>query len=263
MQQETPAGHPSLDSPATSQGPLWPKRLEQLSRTLRHPQNNSQQDRDREAAWFLLNASISKYLRIHLSRLGKASPEDLEDIASQKSLDLLRRIESGSWEMTGRTDGEIMGFLSKAARNGLLDHLREKRRRIEPVDEDRPEWDVGPDTLENAVRTMSPIDPPDIQVERNEFAAALRECAEQLSDRSRKIWFFRVFCGLSSREIACHPEVSLKASHVDVLLQRTRIMIRDCMRQKGHHPQEIPPGTFVELWKAFRLEEILNPGVGE
>jgi DNA-directed RNA polymerase specialized sigma24 family protein len=142
------------------------------------------------------------------------------------------------------------------ARNGLVDLLREQGRRVEPADEGRPEWDV---TAEGRRRQVSMLDAPDNLAERREFASALRCCAEGLNPRMRLVWIFRVFAGLSSKEIASHPEVHLKASHVDVLLQRSRDAIRACMSQKGHDPSEIPPGTFIELWKAFRLEEVRAP----
>ena len=203
-------------------------------------------------AWLLLNASISRYLGIHTTRLGTVSREDLEDIASQKSLEILRRIDMGTWELSERIPSKVTGFLSMVARNGLVDLLREQGRRVEPADEARPEWDV---TEEGQGRQVSMADPPDNLAERKEFAAALRACAEKLNPRLRSIWIFRVFAGMSSKEIASHPEVRLKASHVDVLLQRSRDAVRDCMSHKGHDPSEMPPGTFIELWKAFRFDE--------
>ena len=59
----------------------------------------------------------------------------------------------------------------------------------------------------------------------------------------------------STKEIAAHPLVSLKAGHVNVLLHRAREAMRTCMRSKGHEPRDMPVGTFVELWKACRLDE--------
>ena len=59
---------------------------------------------------------------------------------------------------------------------------------------------------------------------------------------------------MPSKDIAVHPELCLKASYVDVLLQRVRQAIRDCMLRKGFEAQDMPPGTFAELWGAFRLE---------
>jgi hypothetical protein len=60
---------------------------------------------------------------------------------------------------------------------------------------------------------------------------------------------------MSSKRIAVHPEILLKPGHVDVLLQRARKAIRDCMTKKHQDPEEIPPGAFAEIWAAFEAEE--------
>jgi len=229
--------------------PKWPLRLAELAGEIQSPPSLATLDAARAEAWELLNFSISKYLRIHSTRLGAVSREDFEDIAAEKSLDLLRKVESGAWDLSHRPAADIRGFLSKVARNGLVDALREAGRRVEPADEDRPEWEIG---VTGEEITMSATEAPDIRVEQKEFAGALRRCAENLNPRSRLVWFFRVFLSLSSKEIAAHPEVRLKVTHVDVLLQRAREGIRECMKTRGFDPQDMPPGVFVELWAAFR-----------
>lgn len=96
---------------------------------------------------------------------------------------------------------------------------------------------------------------PDNLVERREFTAALRRCAAELDTRSRRIWFLRILCEMSSKKIATHPQVSLGVNHVDVLLYRARRMIRECMSTKGFEPGDMPPGTFIELWMSCGLDE--------
>lgn len=238
-------------SATRSQGPRWPARLKDLCLALGSARDGPEREDARGEIWLLLNSSILQYLQFHTARLGKASREDREDIAAQKALGLMSRLEEGLWDVSDRTPSEITGFLSKVARNGLVDLLRETGRRVEPKEDDRPEWDVGGSSQES---TVNRADSPDIQVERKEFASELRRCAEQLSPRSRLVWFFRVFLEMSTKEIAAHPEVGLKTGHVDVLMQRARDAIRDCMHRKGYEPHDMPPGTFVELWRAFRLE---------
>jgi DNA-directed RNA polymerase specialized sigma24 family protein len=76
-----------------------------------------------------------------------------------------------------------------------------------------------------------------------------------MQPRSRRIWLFRVFYEMPTRDIASHPDISLKPGHVDVLLQRCRETIRDCMRAKGHDLHEIPPGTFIEMWRCFEWKQ--------
>lgn len=201
--------------------------------------------------WTILNSCINSYLRIHVGKFGGLSREALEDLAVEKSLDLLRRAKTGEWVVTDRDPKEIAGYLSKVARYGVQEQVRKERRRVLPKDEEREEWDLG-ETGEG--KTMSMMESPDVAVERREFAQALRSCAGGLQSRSRLVWFFRVFYSMSSKEIAAHPRIGLKASHVDVLLMRTREFIRDCMRRKGFASQDMPPGVSIELWQAFQLE---------
>ena len=98
-------------------------------------------------------------------------------------------------------------------------------------------------------------EPPDRRLQRKEFVEALRGCAERLEGRARLVWLFRVFCNMPSKEIAAHPEVGLKPGNVDVILQRTRQAMRACMLRNGYEARDMPPGTFVEMWRVFRFEE--------
>lgn len=209
--------------------------------------------------WLLLDSAIAEYLRFHTSRLGRVSREDLEDIAAEKSSDLLRKIESRLWDLSGRSASEICAFLSSTARNGLVDRLRESGRRVDLGARDGSTWEQEAAALGAAgcatSCAMSSPDAADVLVERREFAGALRGCAEELDPRSRRVWFLRVFCEMPSKRIATHPQVRLEVSHVDVLLHRMRRRIRECMRRKGYEPADMPPGTFVELWRICGFDE--------
>jgi RNA polymerase sigma factor (sigma-70 family) len=229
--------------------PRWPARLQELCARLPHPGTCAPPPPLRSEIWLLLHAALSGYLHRHAIRLGGVPAEDLEDLAAEKSLDLLRRCEQGMWSLEGREPGEIVVYLSHVARNGLLDLQRRVHRRFqaEPEDEGESPWDRP------AARNPGPdVEAPDTGVERRDFARALRSCAEHLNPRDRRIWFFRIFYEMSSKEIAAHPEVSLKASHVDVLLQRCRQAIRTCLARQGYAPGDMPRGVFGELWRAFR-----------
>ena len=249
----------------------WPVRLRELCQSLQDDADAAQKDAARGEAWLLLNSSIFRYLRYQRIRLGGVETADLEDIAAQKSLDLLQKSEQGTWDLTDRSPGEITSFLATVARNGLMDLMRYKGRQLlhDPVED--PDFNVsGPDptrTANTAVRdatTRGTADRPSLRVERREFVEALRICAEELQPRSRQVWLFRVFLDMPSKEIAIHPEVGLEPSHVDVILQRAREAVRACMAGKGYRPQDMPPGTFVMLWKTFRLEkvEVSRPSSG-
>ena len=91
----------------------------------------------------------------------------------------------------------------------------------------------------------------DASAESREYAAALRECAESVEPKSRRIWFYRVFYEMPSKEIAAHPKVSMKPSHIDVVLHRVRDAVRKCMSGRGYETSAMPPGTFVALWQLF------------
>jgi RNA polymerase sigma factor (sigma-70 family) len=194
-----------------------------------------------------------RYLRQYSPPAHGVATADLEDIAAQKSLDLLRKGEQGEWDPTGRNPGEITNFLATVARNGLLDFVRKDRRHVHPDPDGDPVWE----TQELASRGGANEEaPPNLQVERREFVEVLRGCADELQARSRRVWFFRVFLEMSSKEIACHPEVMLKPGNVDVILQRAREAVRDCMARKGYDPQDMPPGTFSELWRVWHTESV-------
>jgi len=235
----------------------WPTRLKELCGAVRTARNPAFDQEAFGSIWLLLHTSISAHLRIQAARLGRVSHEDFEDIAAEKSLDLLRKIDRDEWDPSSRTIAEIEGYVTMVARNGLIDKRREDRRRVAPKDENRPEWDVRD---EQTAAWSRDAEPPDLLVERREYAGALRNCAQSLNPRGRLIWFFRVFAGMSTKEIAAHPEVLLKPGHVDVLLQRVRGSIKECMERKGHDPSEVPSGTFTELWVAFRGQGPVREG---
>jgi RNA polymerase sigma factor (sigma-70 family) len=226
--------------------PRWPRRLLEVHRILQSSSGEGPRRAAFEEAWLLIHSALGRYLDLHAARMGSADREDVEDLASEKALELVRRLESGAWNPEGRDPGEVAGFLSTVARNGLVDLFRERGRHVEHEEHDERE-------IQPAAGSASVSETPAIRLERRTFARALRACASQLSARDRTVWLFRVFYDLRSREIARHPEVRLKPSHVDVILQRCRSTVRDCMSRKGHQPGELPPGTFAELWDAFRM----------
>jgi RNA polymerase sigma factor (sigma-70 family) len=209
----------------------------------------------------LVNSLISEALRYHAGGQSRVTREDLEDIAAEKSLQVMRKIELGEWEVADRQPAEVRGYLSKVARNGLVDWLRAVRRFVEPSKDEPREWPAETADPERVAGVMSTPVPPDDLVEGTEFIQALRACAGRLEPRSRLVWFLRVLCGMSGKEIATHPRVSLRAGHVNVLLQRTREKMRQCMKAKGHEPRDMPVGAFVRIWEICQFDEI--PSLGE
>ena len=233
----TTLGHPAR----------WHQRLREAHRRLL--EGGPSRGRALGELWLVLNVLIGNMLPRYAQRYGAIPAADIEDIASEKSLDLLRKIDSGAWDPCGLTDQDIVGFLSSVARNGAIDHLRRRRRHREI------EVDLERNRKAAEGRSSYGLESPDAGLERRRFVAALRECAEQLKPRSRRIWFFRVFYGLSSQEIALNPDVALKPRGVDMLLSRTRRKIGACMESKGHRATELPAGTFVEIWDLLQTDQ--------
>jgi RNA polymerase sigma factor (sigma-70 family) len=229
----------------SAEPPRWPGRLLEATATLR---GSSASETVRRAAlqeaWLILQSALVRFARAHAPRVGgQPSREDIEDLASEKALELARRLESGAWDPSGHGPHEIAGFLGTVARNGLVDLFRRRGKHVELHDEETEVTTMHARVDETA----------GARVESRAFAGALRDCAATLKERDRSVWFFRVFYELPSREIAAHPEIRLKAPHVDVILQRCRRVIRDCMTKKGHEVTELPPGTFVHLWEMLRM----------
>ena len=223
--------------------PRWAARLRDAAECLSGAVDPNRRSRLLDEAWSILFVALDGAFAAQARRLGRVESQDLEDLVSEKALDLARRLESGAWSLQGRHDGEIVAFLRTVARNGLVDHLRTRGRLVSPEEVD---IEAMPDPGGHGERTAD-------AVHRREFAGALVACTQRLSARDRTVWFFRVFYDLPTREIAVHPEVELKPAHVDVILQRCRGSVRACMQHKGWQAEDMPPGTFATLWAAFRL----------
>lgn len=202
----------------------------------------SEREPARARLWPLLHAGLYAALRSQAGRITPVAAEDLEDLASQKALELLLRAEEGVWEIEGRTEPEIAGYLTRVARHALVD-LARKRGRECPGPEDTEAWAVA-----LAERVEEPARPEDALAAR-EFVRALRECVGALAPRARQAWFRRVFLDCPSRQIAVH--LGIRAAHVDVVVQRARAMLRDCMAGKELRDIGSRPGLFVELWRQF------------
>ena len=231
----------STESPA----PQWAIRLRYLCNKLTPGEQPSSNDANIQEIWQIAHLRLHRYLKYHCARIGGCDPDDLQDIASQKSLELLRNLNTTGGRITDLDAHNLPGYLSTVARNGLVASLREKRRGPVSVED-------GGETAEKRMLDVSnPHDRPDMRLASKDFAVALRICAEQLEERARSMWFMRVFYDMPSKTIAAHPRIELKASHVDVVLQRSRATMQKCMHKKGYHREDMPPGTFIAVWQMF------------
>ena len=235
--------------PSTSR---WPGEVARAVLALRRAPA-PQREPARARLWPLLHAGLYAALRSQAGRITPVAAEDLEDLASQKALELLLRAEEGVWEIAGRTEPEIAGYLARVARHALVDLARRRGREC-PGPEDTEAWAVA-----LAERVEEPARPEDALAAR-EFVHALRDCAGSLAPRARQAWFKRVFLDRPSREIASH--LGITAAHVDVVVQRARTTLRECMERKGLREIGLRPGLFVELWRHFG-DEMFAPHLEE
>jgi DNA-directed RNA polymerase specialized sigma24 family protein len=221
-------------------GAEWPVRLVGLCARLRR--GGEWRECARPEAWLLLRGALARFLRAYAPRVQAAQPEDLEDLASAKALELLLRAESGAWNPDGRHPAEVAGFVAAVARNGLARLAVRMRRERGPA--------VDAETVDSGRERPHARTPatPEAAVEAREFVEALVECVGRLQVRARRTWYLRVCCGLSSRDIAAHPEIRMTAPHVDVVVQRAREALRTCLAVRGLHPRDFPAGAHAALW---------------
>jgi RNA polymerase sigma factor (sigma-70 family) len=242
-----PGGGPISCSPPG--GPAWACLLQDLCRELRLRRDDQGRQQAFGKAWDIVFFWLSRHLRFLAPIYEPIDRGDLQDIASQKTLDLLLKAECGDWDPSGRSPGEVGGYLRSVARHALVDHLRQRGRLVAA---DPPESAGLEGRAAAAGSWRAPGDPPDTEVRLAEFVAALQGCLGQLSRKKRLMFHLRVLDGLSSKEIAAHPEISLKVGNVDVQLRRIRQQVAGCMRERGHDLRDIPSGTYVQLWIALR-----------
>jgi len=235
----------------------WPEEIARLHSILALSKGSIDRDGERGALWQLLFQTLLRFLRSHARHTGSHDVHALEDIAAEKALELLHRAESGAWDLTGRSASEVAGYISTAARYGWIDHVQRTGREVPASPSGEP---TSPHPLLSVTR---PVD----RVEGAELARAARDCVELLPERGRRVWFFRAFYDMSSEDIAQHPDVRVNAPHVDVLVQRARAALRDCLRRKGHVLEDLGPTAFVALWEMLeslaRRESRPEPALAE
>ncbi len=240
---------PDLDTPH------WPRRLQSVCAELQQSPSAARRETLASEAWLLLNAVLANQLRLQEARHGHLAAQDREDVAAEKALALLRRCEDGRWDLSGRSAAEIVRFLATVARNGLVDLLRRQGRHVEQDRDGVDAWETDAGFTPSASRPDGggryAAAAPETNVERRQFVAAVRLCADRLQERARRIWFFRTFYELASKDIARHPDVDLTPGNVDVILQRSRRSLRECLAERGFHAADLPQGCFTALWRTL------------
>src|SRR5262245_25406623 len=214
----------------------WPERIAHLATVWKSSESVAERERALSELWTLAGAALVRYARLHARPCEGLSGDDLFEIASAKGVDLLRKLEAGTWDPSVSTPGQICAFLSTMARNGVVDHLRTTPRRVF-VPLERADADSPPPG-----RPSRDAESPLAAAERGQFTRALCTCLSKLTPRARRVWLFRACLELSSREIARHPEVRMSVGAVAVALARCRIRLRACLLGKGFEPGDMPPG---------------------
>jgi len=239
----------NLSGPRPAEEPaLWPVRLRSLAVALTRPASPEERDQRVSELWPLLYGSLSRYARLHASRYGSLGPDLIHDIASEKAIDLLSRLDQGMWDPERWSPAQLAGLLSRIARNGVVDHMRSQRR----------VRDVDPFPCLERGSAEAPSESAENGLERRLFAAALRDCVGTLQRRARAIYLLRVLLEMPSAEIARHPGVHMRVPAIDMMLMRCRRIIAGCMRRKGFTPRDIPPGAFAVVWSAFGFDRQLE-----
>ncbi len=240
----TESSTPETDAPP--EAARWPDRVLSLLDAY-GAQGRGVRATVRPELWTLFNLLMLRYLRIRVRQYPGCSEEDIEDLASEKSLELMTKLDSGTWNPQGWNRNQLGGFFSTLARNGLVDRYRSfHSRRIVPMSSPLPE--AGESSQDPARES------PESRADAMRFAETLRDCASILAPRARKVWFLRVFFDLATKQIATSPGVDMKPATIDVTLQRCRDRVRECMEEKGQLSSELPAGTFIALWEAFSID---------
>ena len=231
--------------------PAWAHALREAVPALRRARGRAR-EAPRARLWQLLHAALFASLRSQAGRVAPVSQEDLEDLASAKSSELMARTEAGVWDPVPHPPHEVAGFIRSVARNGLVDLARRRARECPPP-EDEEMWDMAV-----ADRLPQPPGPEDWASAR-EFVIALEGCVRALMPRSREVWFLRACLERSSREIA--TVTGLTAANVDVIVMRARQALSECMIARGHQTAEVRPGAFAALWSESSVRAEWTGGV--
>jgi hypothetical protein len=120
-----------------------------------------------------------------------------------------------------------------------------------------PAWWDDPQHDQPEAARAEPADRADVarDVEAGDTAGTIAECFERMTPRARLVWLLRVFCELSSEEVAAHPDLNTTPAAVDTMLMRCRQELRRCVQAKGFDPASLPVGTLTALWEMVMMPD--------
>src|SRR5262249_45355455 len=105
--------------PRARMEPQWPVRLITLCRAVGTTTAFAGSG-DRNDLWVLLRDCLLAAISAEACRFRGVTREDVQDLASNKALELLRRAEQGEWDPTGRSSGEVVLYIRSTARRALM-----------------------------------------------------------------------------------------------------------------------------------------------
>ena len=222
----------------------WPGRIRELAARCRQTLDAGEKEILHAELWKLLGLAVHKYVLLQTGRLGRLTADDVADVTSEKTLELIRRLDRRQWNPTESTDAQLCSFIAAVARHGVVDVFRRRRREARAASWFR--WSPKYRPAEEA----SPFDP-ESSIDACRYARAIVECAARLTRRARWAWVLRVFGELPAAEIAQHPAIRSSPAGVDVMLSRSRRHLRECLESKRLDPTCLPSGTFVALWEVL------------
>jgi RNA polymerase sigma factor (sigma-70 family) len=223
------------------EGHSWPERLRAIAGTWREPLEERARERTREEIWVLVVGALDLKIRRQLNRRSAGDPELAYDLAVKKALDLLDRFARGDWDPGRSTPGQLQSFFAVMARNSVIDYERSRAGKTRARE-------VGSDS---ATLALAHVGPEESVGEQRRVASAVIDCAGKLTDRSRRIWFLRLFYEMSSRRIGAHPEVGMSPEAVDMALHRCRAKMQECLLKQGVDGSDFGPGVYAACWEAF------------
>jgi len=243
---KTPVGGALPDANSKGSRP-WAERVALLAGQLAAPLEEPARAAARTELWVLLSAALARYARSQARSLGPLTREDLEDLVATKALDLLHRVESGALVLRRDSPRDVSGFVAQTSRNAIIDHLRRERTRRGGNGDAQAPLDVAELAAGRSHDAISPSN----RVEFAEVTAALELCIETLAPRARRIWIFRTFFEMSSRDIAAHPDIRLTPANVDVIVGRARTALRTCLEKGGIGVTDLAVAGMARLWDRF------------
>ncbi|MFN8547881.1 MAG: RNA polymerase sigma factor [Candidatus Eisenbacteria bacterium] len=163
-------------------------------------------------------------------------------MASAKTLSLLLRAERGGWSILEQPAARLAFFLSRVARNGMVDASRAAKRRAQAHRRERESLPTPEGALPIRANRSAMVE------------LALESAIAGLPRRTRAIWLSRVLRGMSSRDIAA--ATGLKVSNVDVIMSRARERIRQSLEAYGAAARDISGAVFWRISQRFGSEVV-------